>query len=261
MAAQEWRNFAGVFGRLRAPLRPTPEDVEISRRAIAGNDRRVLLLGVTPELSELGQELVGIDNSPRMFARVWPGDDSRRRGMIGDWLDLPFDDGEFAAVLGDGSLNAAPEAVEPVLREALRVLAPGGRAAFRVFCSPEEPETLSWIRRDVEAGWEGNFHALKWRVAMAVAADRREWIVPVRAILAAFDDTFPDRARLSSATGWPEEEIATIDAYANADHSLGFPTLRHMLALGERYFPSASVETAAGYPLAERCPTIIWSAV
>ena len=179
--------------------------------------------------------------------------------MTGDWLNLPFDRGAFDAVLGDGSLNSAPEAVDAVFAEVRRVLAPGGIAVFRVFCSPDEAEALPAIRRDVESGWSGNFHALKWRIAMAVAADRREWIVPVRAILAAFEDMFPDRARLATLTGWPEEEIGTIDAYADAEHSLGFPTLRHMLALGERFFSSASVQTAGGYPLAERCPTIVWN--
>jgi hypothetical protein len=84
-----WRNFAGVYGRLRPPLRPSPIDVANLSRAISHDDKRILLLGVTPELSVLGRELTAVDNSPSMLARVWPGDQTLRRAVIGDWTNLP----------------------------------------------------------------------------------------------------------------------------------------------------------------------------
>src|ERR1044071_10147553 len=92
-----WRNFAEVFGRLAPPLRPSPTDVANLGRAIAHEDKRILLLGVTPELSVLGRELTAVDNSPRMLAHVWPGDRECRRAILGDWTDLPFADGSFHA--------------------------------------------------------------------------------------------------------------------------------------------------------------------
>lgn len=256
----EWRNFAGVYGRLGPPLRPSPADVANVAKAIAGTDRRVLLFGVTPELSALGDELVAVDNSPRMLAAIWPGDRDGRRALLADWTRLPFEDGAFDAVIGDGSLNSAPGQVEQVLAEARRVLAPGGRAVFRAFCSPETPERLDAIRSDADGGRDGNFHALKWRIAMALAAGEADAIVPVRKILAAFDELFPDRDALAARTGWSKDAIATIDAYQQADHSLGFPTLAQLLKLGERFFGPAEVLHGAGYPLAERCPTIAWTA-
>jgi SAM-dependent methyltransferase len=257
LATRDWHNFAGVHARLRAPLRPAPGDVENFRRSAAGDDKRVLLLGVTPELSVLGRELTAIDNSPRMLANVWPGDREGRRAILGDWTDLPFASGSFDAVIGDASLNAAPEQVEEVLAEAKRVLCPGGKLAFRLFCSPEEPEALDFIRTDVFAGWPGNLHALKWRIAMAVAASAPRAIVPVQQILAAFDRMFPHRAELAAATGWPAEDIATLDAYVGADHSLGFWTLSIMKSRIGRHFPDLSVVPASDYPLAERCPMVV----
>lgn len=257
LATKDWHNFAGVHARLRAPLRPAPGDIENFRRSAAGDDKRVLLLGVTPELSVLGRELTAIDNSPRMLANVWPGDREGRRAILGDWTDLPFASGSFDAVIGDASLNAAPEQVEEVLAEAKRVLCPGGKLAFRLFCSPEEPETLDFIRTDVFAGWPGNLHALKWRIAMAVAASAPRAIVPVQQILAAFDRMFPHRAELAAATGWPAEDIATLDAYVGADHSLGFWTLSIMKSRIGRHFPDLSVVPASDYPLAERCPMVV----
>jgi len=257
---KEWRHFAAVFDKLGAPLRPSAGDVAHVRRAIAGRDGKVLLLGVTPELSVLGRELIAVDISPRMIAGVWPGDGDHRRAILGDWTKLPFDNSTFDAVIGDGSLNSAPEALDPLLREIRRVLSPAGTAVFRVFCSPEEPETLLSIQQDIDAGWPGNLHALKWRIAMVIAASMPDAIVPVRTILATFNQMYPDRARLAAATGWSLDEISTVDAYDGADHSLGFPTLPRMLELAAPWFRDALVLPGAGYPLAERCPTIAWSA-
>ena len=256
----EWRNFAGVHARLRPPLRPAPSDVAAFRAAIEGSDARVLLLGVTPELSVLGAQLTAVDNSPRMLARVWPGDRAGRRAMLGDWSALPFEDGAFDAVIGDGSLNSAPGQLQAIFGEIGRVLAPGGKAVFRLFASPETPETLEGIASDVTDGWGGNVHALKWRIAMALAAREPDAIVAVRDILAAFDRLFPDRASLAAQTGWGLEEIDTLDAYLGADHSLAFPTASRMIELASPYFSDTRVLDSHGYPLAERCPTVVWTA-
>jgi len=252
-----WRNFAGVYGRLGPPLRPSASDVANLGRSIAHEGKRILLLGVTPELSALGSELVAVDNSPLMIERVWPGDGPKRRAIFGDWTDLPFAAATFDAAIGDASLNAAPELVDEVLGEVKRVLLPEGKAAFRLFCAPEEPETLEWIAHEVRAGWKGNLHALKWRIAMNLAAARPRAMVPVEEILVAFNGMFPDRARLAAQTGWLQDDIATLDAYAGAQHSLGFPTLRALLEAIGRHFLEVCVVPSSGYPLAERCPTVI----
>jgi len=252
-----WRNFPDVYAKLGPPLRPSAGDVENFRRATSSGEQRVLLLGVTPELSVLGRKLTAVDNSPRMLADVWPGDGEARRAMLADWTDLPFEDGSFDAVIGDGSLNSAPEQVAAVLIEARRVLSPTGDAVFRLFCSPERPETLDGIAKDVAGSWKGNLHALKWRIAMALAASTPRAIVPVADILDAFNGMFPDRHALEAQTGWPPEEIATLDAYAGADHSLGFPTLSAFEEALRRHFSGISVHFAADYPLAERCPTVL----
>lgn len=252
-----WRNFAEVFARLGPPLRPAPIDVANLGRAISHEDKRILLFGVTPELSVLGCELTAVDNSPRMLSQVWPGDRPSRRAIIGDWTDLPFADASFDAVMGDASLNAASDLVDEVLRETRRVLREDGKVALRLFCSPEEPETLESIAEDLAAGWSGNLHALKWRIAMSLAASKPRAIVPVQEILVAFNRMFPDRAALAASTGWSPGDIATLDAYVGADHSLGFPTLSSFRSVIEQHFSDVSVVTAAGYPLAERCPTVI----
>ena len=238
-------------------MRPSRGDVENMRRAISAEGKRILLLGVTPELSILGADLTAVDNDQRMIDNIWPGDRANRRALLADWTELPFPSGSFDAVIGDASPNAAADQVDEVIAEARRVLAPGGTAAFRLFCSPERGETLEFIRDDVAAGWQGNFHALKWRIAMVLAGREPRGIVPVREILAAFHRIFPDRTALAAATGWAAEDIATIDAYVGAKHSLGFPRLAVMRELIGRHLSEVSIIENDGYPLADRCPTVV----
>jgi SAM-dependent methyltransferase len=203
--------------------------------------------------------MTAVDHSPLMIEQVWPGDDEKRRAILGDWTDLPFEAESFSAVIGDGSLTPAGEGVDDTLAEVRRVLAPGGAAVFRLFCQADERESLEEIRRDVEAGWQGNIHALKWRIAMAVVAERPRPLAPAKDVLVAFNHLFPDRQRLAKRTGWTLEEIGTLDAFETATHHVCFLTLPQMLERGSRFFRSARVIPASGYPLAERCPTVVWT--
>ena len=226
------------------------------RHCLTGADR-LLLLGVTPELSVLGEDLTAVDNSPPMLAAIWPGDREGRRAILADWTDLPFADGSFDAVIGDASLNASAQRVDEVVAEARRVLAPGGKIVFRLFCAPQEPETLEAIGDDVVGGWTGNLSALKLRIAMALAASKPRAIIPVQEILVAFNRLFPDRIRLAAVTGWSADDISTVDAYVGADHSLGMPTLAGFRSYLEPHFSHVTAEPSTGYPLAERCPVVI----
>lgn len=255
-----WKNFADFYSRLEPPLTPTPGDVDAIRQSLPPEARRILLLGVTPHLAGVGPDLVAVDNSPKMLAQVWPGDGEGRRALLADWTDLPFDEETFDAVIGDAPLNAAPHHAERVLAEVTRTLRHDGRFVFRAFCSPADNESLETIRNDVSTGWAGNFHALKWRIAMALAASRPAAIVAVADILAAFDSLFPDRSKLALQTGWDVDTIATIDAYIGAEHSLSFPTLQSLVDLVGFRFSDIRVIAAEGYPLAERCPTLVCSA-
>lgn len=258
--ANHWDRYRRHWENLGPPLRPPPEVVAAYRAALDADDKRLLMLGVTPELAALGRELLAVDGSLGMVAAIWPGDDRRRRAILADWSRLPLADGSRQAVLGDGALssNPFPDPTDSILAEIARVLAPDGIAAFRVYCRPEQGESLAAVRRAALAGEAGGFHALKWRVAMAVAAERGGPNMPVRDILAAFEATFPDRAVLVERTGWPPEVVATIDAYAASDQVYAFPTVAEILALVGRRFGDARAVSSGDYTLAERCPLIVF---
>lgn len=254
----EWRNFPGVYRRLGPPLTPDPSDVERMRDAIAGTDDEVLLLGVTPGIAPLGKKLVAVEGSRMMIDRLWPGDETDRRAMVGDWTALPFEAGRFGAVIGDGALNSVAGGLESLIGEIARVLREGGVAVQRVFASPDEREPLERVHEDAMSGRIGNVHALKWRVAMAIARPP-QYLVPVADILRTFNRMFPDRGELAAATGWDRLEIDTLDAYVDAWHSLCFPTRGSLEAMGADRFAACRFVESDGYALAERCPLVVWT--
>jgi SAM-dependent methyltransferase len=254
----QWRNFPGVYHRLAPPLRPASGDVERMRKAICGCDDHSLLLGVTPGIAALGKDLVAVEGSRAMIDRLWPGDQPDRRAIVGDWTALPFETGQFGAVIGDGALNSVAGGLDSLIGEIARVLRVGGIAAQRIFASPDDRESLETVRSDALAGRIGNVHALKWRIAMAIA-EAPDYLVAVADILGTFNAMFPDRSELASVTGWDPLEIDTLDAYVGAWHSLCFPTRGAVEARGSGRFASFRLVESEGYPLAERCPLVVWT--
>ena len=249
----QWRNFPEVYNRLAPPLRPAPGDVERMRAIIASQDDHILLLGVTPGIASLGRDLTAVEGSRAMIDRLWTGDQPDRRAIVGDWTALPFEAGQFGSVIGDGALNSVAGGLDSLIGEISRVLRGGGIAAQRVFASPDERESLETVREDALGDRIGNVHALKWRIAMAIA-QAPDYLVPVADILSTFNALFPDRRELSAETGWDPLEIETLDAYVGAWHSLCFPTRKALQDRAAGRFASFRLVESEGYPLAERCP-------
>jgi hypothetical protein len=222
---------------------------------IAGRDARVLMLGVTPELSGIGQETVAVDHSANMIARVWPGDTPSRMAVLADWRSLPAMRPDFSAAIGDGSLNAVSYADYPAVFAPLaRVLAPGARVAFRVYETPQPCETVAQLRGDVMAGRERRFHAFKWRLAMALASERQDPDLPVALIYDVFSSVFADSEALLHATGWSDADLAEMEAYRGRDTRYSFPMRRQLLAALPAQFTNAQFPSSGSYALAERCP-------
>jgi hypothetical protein len=61
---------------------------------------------------------------------------------------------------------------------------------------------------------------------------------------------------LAEQTGWPRNEIDTIDAYAGSDTVYTFPSLHTIERTCRGFFAVDSV-TWPRYELGDRCPTVV----
>ncbi|MFH1044120.1 MAG: class I SAM-dependent methyltransferase [Pseudomonadota bacterium] len=253
-----WNAIARQWNRFASPLRPCREDVETIRQSLESGDGLCLILGVTPEFTNLPNRLVAIDSSAAMIGALWPGNRTGRNVVLGDWLDLPFAASCFDFVIGDGSLTllSYPLQYERLFAQLSRMLKPGGKILIRFFVSPEAGETCAEVCREALRGRIAGFHAFKWRLSMAVAAESHGPNISVADTHAAFNRLLPDRKRLAMATGWSHEDIATIDLYRGSPARYSYPSLAQLRRVIAQRFKE-TVSTHGSYELAERCPILI----
>jgi hypothetical protein len=250
--------FHRRWTRLKPPLRPDDQIVSAYRGAIAGYEKRVLLLGVTAELADVGETTVAVDLSRKMIANAWPGDTEKRKALHGNWLDMPLQTREFSAAIGDGVLAGIGLAEHATFFSQLaRLLLPGARIAIRLYETPEPGETVAEVCTRTMNGKIAGFHAFKWRLAMALAAEAQNPAVSVSHIHQTFQREFPDRQALSRMTDWGLEEIAEIDAYDSKPMIYQFITRRELLAHLPKEFCNPRFAPSGDYELAERCPIFI----
>jgi hypothetical protein len=253
-----WAQYIRHWELLGPPLRPHQEVVKRVVSLIGAGATPCLLLGSTVEYAALGSRIIAMDMTFPMVAGLWRQGDPSRLGIQADWTSMPVRSHTVGHLLGDGSLNAVPWSVLPaMIEEVRRVLQPRGALIARVFCRPRARETLEDIRRDVIDRRVGSFHALKWRVAMAMLDDEGGSDIAVKDIRRVLMAGYPDREELCRVTGWNRAEVDTIDAYENSDAIYNFPTDAMIAALLRRWFAEVELVRCGTYPLAERCPIIV----
>ena len=253
-----WDDQARQWSRIASPLRPHGDDIDNLRRALANTAGLYLLLGVTPEYSRLFDRVVAIDNCAAMIGALWPGSLRGKDAVQADWLHLPLREGSCDACIGDGSLNffSCPSQYGLFFHQVQRVLRPGGRFALRVFVRPAAGETCAAVCEHALRAGIGSFHAFKWRLAMAIAAESGDSNVRVAHIREVFVSLLPDREQLAAASGWSVDDIGTIDAYRDAAASYSFPTLSQLRDSVPACFKEIDLRYGT-YELSERCPILV----
>ncbi len=267
-ASDIWIRVAGHWPHVGSPQRPVDEDgrlmLGLAAHALAAHHApRVIVMGVTPEIVRLpwpaGTRLLALDLSAEMIASVWqPHSHIDSRVARARWQSMPVKDRSISLVVGDGSLNSLPlvDDYPGVLVEAARVLRPGGALVLRCFVRPEQQERIDAVAAAAFGGAIGSFSALKWRIAMALEGGA-SFSVAVAGIWAAFNRLFPDRDRLSRATGWRRQTIDTIDNFRDAAARYSFPTLGAIRAAAAPIFELTEVRYGH-YELAGQCPTLLF---
>jgi ubiquinone/menaquinone biosynthesis C-methylase UbiE len=167
-----WSLYAPLYDRLIGFERQRRRSIEVL--ALSPGER-VLIdgcgTGIDLPLLPPGLEVSAIDLTPSMVRRAWekaPGADVR----VGDALALDYPDAHFDAVVLHLIVAIVPDPLQ-CLREARRVLKPGGRAAvFDKFCSGRPPlvrRILSVLTRLLGTDINCDLHALAGQAGFHVA--------------------------------------------------------------------------------------------
>lgn len=259
MQAQHWRY-------VKAPLRPCAEDMALFQQALSeyfptGTALAGLMLGATPELAanrwKPTLNLVAVDNTLAMIQSVWPKNDAHRTVVCGNWLQLPVRNGGMDIAMIDGGLPAIsfPEAHQKLAVELHRILKPRGLFMARIFARPDTTESVDEVLTAARGQKIGNFHVFKFRMAMALQGGNPAVGVRLDDVWRTVNERFDNRVRLTELTGWPIEEISTIDAYRGSQARYHFPTAAEMVDVLAGAFECV-IEKRGTYELAERCPIL-----
>jgi hypothetical protein len=255
-----WQKYHATWSKLEAPLRPNAETLSKIVELTGPVTGPVLLLGVTPELAQSYEHVLGVDKNKAMIDNVWPGNTATKQARHADWLDLEESKNHFAAAVGDGSLNAVTTLREmrQVLARVVDLLAPQGRFACRLYERPETPFTEEHLRDLGSRPATVNFHAFKWQLAMHLA-EASGAAIPVVLIRERFNELFPDRDKLARDTGWPRGLIDMIDIYRGSPTTYVFPNRREFLDALPKGISEARFEPCGSYDLAQCCPMLTFA--
>ncbi|MFV2089608.1 MAG: hypothetical protein ACC642_03040 [Pseudomonadales bacterium] len=253
-----WKDYQTRWHLLEAPLRPNQEVVDAIMLAVGGETSNVLLLGVTPELVEAFEHLTAVDKSEEMIGALWRPSKSTQVVREANWLDMDDAFGPYTAVIGDYSINTlqSTDEIETLMRVVRARLLNGGVFACRVFERPDEPIEDQELQASIEDASHGNFHALKWQIAMSLA-ERFGGSVKAIEILDSFNRLFPDRDSVAEKTGWSLDVINTIDVYEQSSMALCFPNHEEFERHFAQGFRDIEWRTSGTYDLAERCPIVL----
>lgn len=254
-----FRRLIPLWRKMGLPLRPREPVPSALARLLPGGSERLLMLGVTPDYAEIGDDLTALDWSPEMIAEIWPGDTERRRAVLGDWRDMPFESGRFDAAIGDNAMTmlAWPDDVDMVLQEVRRVVKPDGIAVFRWFMAPDSAASDAELKALALSLRDKASDIMRWRFVMDAVHEAGEPTVPVKAAWRKYSRLFPDFGELARANGWDAAELAELDIYRDSAAQFTFPTLAQVQAAAGRYFSSIELVSSGDYPLAEYAPFVI----
>jgi predicted dehydrogenase len=261
---QFWQSVPKMWKHFGPPLRPGPEDIRIMQDQVAqwmeessSSSCNVLLCGVTPEIVEMewpaGTRLWAVEKSRVMIEEVWPAKDSKtKQPLQAEWTLLPFTEGSFDIVIGDGCLTSLeyPKHQLVFLESLRKVMRKNSLLIMRFFVQKDEPELPEAVFSDLSEGSIGSFHAFKWRLAMSLQATAGEG-VRVDKIWNAWNEA-------GISTDWPSQTVETIDTYRGSDHRLTFTNMHEIRNLHSPLFEErAYIEPE--YELGERCPILVYS--
>ena len=253
--ANYWREVAERYHHIGAPFVP-PSSIASQMAALtAGCSGEGLVLGATPSFAALPAPLTACDADAAVLAALWPARHPDRAQITAFWTDMPFVQGRFHRVYGDGSLNAVgtPQVVVKVLEEVGRVLAPGGIVTIRSFASRGAAGTRQLIAKPPRAA---TLAALRMILSMSLALPP-DYAVRPADVLSEIEAVHGTAAAFVAAAGLAPSEAATLEGARGTGLTHFYPPREVLLDLAQSVgFAARFVETA-GYEGSDLCPILV----
>ena len=262
-----WAAFSHVLNRLKHPLKPSREDIDLFQHAIsswsvAHGEPAALIMGVTPELYDLAwparSRVMAMDNNPDMIANAWPG--QPEDALCCDWRDMCLPDQSIDIAVCDGGLIMVPypDGTAAIVSELNRVLRPGGVFACRHYLPPSPPESPEDVVTDLLAGNVPSPNHLKLRM-WGASQTTPEAGVGVPDVWEVLSRRVPDLSALAELPGWNVADVSTLEPYRTSTYRYHLPGLEHIRTLLEHEpggFAVTDVLTPS-VPLGDRSPTTV----
>ncbi len=267
--ADVWLELSRRWNRVKPPLRPAPEDVEVFERvaheALAPGRHGggvALLLGATPEIATMsrpaGAPLLALDSSPAMVENVWPRDAAAGAAIVlADWKAMPVRSGACGLVIGDGILTSQrfPHDFRALAAELRRVVRDRGTLVLRLFARPETPDPLGAVFDDLRNARITNFDIFHWRLAMAMHRDLASG-TRLADVWEAWHRCVPDPPALMAELGWAPDAARILETYRGLETTISFPTVTEVREILADGFEMTACHVPA-YETGDRYPTVV----
>jgi SAM-dependent methyltransferase len=267
-----WNDIALNWNKWKAPLRPSPEDIKlfnsqidrwhqhlidnIFSKPVVTPKMNVLLLGVTPEIANMkfpfDIKMIAVDKSVNMAQHVWPGNiPNKRTVMVDDWLTMKIEPQSQDLVLADGSfVFFKPAEMSRLAGIIAKILKPDGVFIIREFIAPDQQETLDMIADDLKHNRVANFHAYKFRVAMAIQKSFSEGVSQND-----IWSTIVSLTRFHPQHSFSPPDLETGRVYKGKSDRLYFPTIDEFCTILREQMPFVTVKYPT-YDFGDRCPSV-----
>jgi hypothetical protein len=254
MTKTHWAERSQHWGKIGPPLQPNQEVIDAFLSLIP-QDKNILMLGVTPQIANVYNNITAVDYSPEMIQYVWPGNTENKKAFEDNWLTTDIADEQFDGVIGDGSINMVsyPNDIRFMFERAYHWLNTNGTFAMRFFTRPDTPITREQL---LEEGYNPtmSFSAYRRLLPMYVAEREGPCILSSK-MLDLFNELFPDRSILK----WDPEHILSIDSYKDTVSTGWYPTRKEILEFVPTLAKNARFIDAGTYDLAYACPILTFT--
>ncbi|MBB3862472.1 SAM-dependent methyltransferase [Novosphingobium hassiacum] len=237
----QWNQMAWRWDCDRPPLRPSQLDVvhyqnEIDVLADYRSINTAAILGFIREFRGLawptGTRVICFEDSLDMIERVGCG--RREEALRWHSTDPAVALGSVQIVLCDGGLHqhGFPDGQERLVAQLARMLAPGGRAVFRLFLPPDPCPSPYEVLDRLEDGAIANMSELKLALGHAMTTQAAQG-VSVNAIWHRLHERigFEKREQFFDLLGWPRCEYEVIDLYRDSPVQHHFASLEEVLTM------------------------------